>query len=130
MANNTMMKSSGLANLMAAVSSFHAKVGDPRLQTSTLLAFLHIAMRGEVAQAELQDVMMVEGKSTVTRALQTLGRGQVERDGTSARLVPGLGWVETHEDPLYAKQKLVRLTPAGREVARSLERAASKYPTT
>lgn len=123
------MKSNALANLMDAVSQFHARVGDPRLQTSTLLAFLHIAMNGEIPQSDLQGVMMVEGKSTVTRTLQSLGRGTVERDGSSAHLVPGLQWIETYEDPLYAKQKLVKLTPAGREVAKALELAVSKYST-
>lgn len=86
---------------------------DPELPAQTISMLLHVAScsepKGILELGELTGM----SRASASRVIQILGRGMRERSG--------LGYLETHEDPLNWSRKLVSLTPKGLRLVEAIE---------
>lgn len=93
--------------------------GDPLMPMQQLAILAALAVRGEVSQADLEGITNVAGKTSNSRNVLKLGKG-------NAALGPGLGLIEQVEDLMDLRAKRIRLTPQGRKVVEMAMRAT--YP--
>ena len=98
------------------------------LETQQQLILLHLYGRGEVVQTELILATGV-GKSSVSRNVDRLGRGEWLRDPDcpgKKKHVPGLGLVTSEPNPQNRKSNLVTLTPLGQQMLDNIATAVSR----
>ena len=119
-------------NVIAVAESFirglQVATNISTFETQQQLILLYLYGRGEVVQNELIDATGV-GKSSVSRNVERLGRGEWLRDpakpGTK-RHVPGLGLVTSDQDPQNRKTNLVKLTPLGKQTLDQIATAIAR----
>lgn len=85
---------------------------DPQMQAQTFMCFLMVAQFGPCNMQDIKDVANVS-QASLSRNLSALGL--VHRRG-----MPGFGLVETWEDPMNRKAKLVKLTPKGEALKKQI----------
>jgi DNA-binding MarR family transcriptional regulator len=93
-------------------------------EVQTLLTLLLIAEGGEVPMADLQRSLGI-GASAMSRNIGMLSSTGY-RNGGQQQMIDGLALVESWENPLDRRQKLVRLTPKGRGVVTRALKHVSK----
>lgn len=113
------MKMANIAAMTAALDVFAAEVKTTDVPLTQLLTFLHVAMRGELPLTDLEKLTGVV-QSSVSRNVARMGPG-------ATPAAPGLGLMETYEDPWYRRRKLVRITERGRKLASDIEKALLKF---
>ncbi len=91
---------------------------DPRMQLQTVMCFLMVANFGPCHMSNIQETANLS-QASVSRNCSALGLYQ--RGGQK-----GFGLVETWEDPMNRKSKLVKLTPKGEALKDALYEALSK----
>jgi DNA-binding MarR family transcriptional regulator len=85
---------------------------DPRMQMQTAATLLG-AM--EVAPCHMSSLRSIVGISQASISRNCAALGKIHRKG-----IPGLGLIETVEDPFNRKRKIVYLTPKGEKYKRLL----------
>ena len=91
---------------------------DPQMQLQTVICYLMVAQFGPCHLSNIRDTANVS-QASVSRNCSALGT--IHRRG-----IPGLGLVETWEDPMNRKSKIVGLTKKGILLKQSLISAISR----
>lgn len=102
-----MTKTTALAMALAAIETLRNETRRD-ISSQTLSCFLHVALRGEIPMNDLIELLDLSG-AAVSRNITLLGAG-TPKD-------PGMGLVDSFEDPHYRRRKLVRLTGKGANLA-------------
>lgn len=100
----------GAGRLKAAIATLRDALGK-EVEAQTLLALLTVAEQGEVPQADLQRELGI-GASAMSRNIGLLGTTGYKNG--AGREQEGLGLVESWENPMDRRIKLVRLTAKGK----------------
>ncbi len=87
---------------------------DPEIQAQGLSTFLTIAMSDPVP-ISMRDLAEAVGIAQSSCSRNVASLGQIHRHGR-----PGHQLVESYEDPMDRRNKLVKLTPKGRRFAQML----------
>lgn len=111
--------SSTIGLMYEALKKFQDATDSPTMPSQQIAAFLYVAERGEVPQADLEDATGVS-QSSVSRNVSLLA------GGLPSEKREGYGLLETYDDPLYRRRKLVRLTEKGRALRWMLEEEIAK----
>lgn len=93
---------------------------DPTMSMQQVQLLLQLSIHGQITQYDLPRFTGVE-KSANSRNIAKLGIG--ERPHIKA----GPGYVESYEDPMNRRLKLVRLTPKGRGLIESAAQKSAQY---
>lgn len=102
----------GADRLAAVLTRLRDAVGRPlELQTAIILA--RLAETGEAAMSDLQREAGLSSAAISRNIALLADAGYATFNYTGKSRVPGLGWVQTYEDPNDRRHKRVRLTPAG-----------------
>lgn len=104
------------ANFMSALCE---ATGDYTMPLQQVLLLLALFNHGELAQQELVKYTGV-ARSSNSRNIAKLGIGD------SAWKANGPGWVESYEDPMDRRTKMVRLTPKGKALIRAVIESSSR----
>lgn len=107
-----------LTQFMMQLTAVQKLTKQPEIGVNQVLTLLHVAAQPDIPQANLEKLSGVS-QSAVSRTVAKLGQGITPRE-------PGLGLLETYEDPFYRKRKLVRLTARGADVVKALEAAVNR----
>jgi DNA-binding MarR family transcriptional regulator len=93
--------------------------GNNDIQSQTVLVFLHVALRREVAMSELQKLVGIS-QASVSRnvAKHSIGLSVHEK---------GQNLVEAFEDPAYRVRKLVRISEKGLKLVKIIEEKAGRF---
>lgn len=110
-----------LAPLVASLLSALAKLsGDSTMGIQQVLLLLALYTYGQLSQQQLETYTGVT-RSSNSRNIAKLGPGE------KPWLSKGPGWVESYEDPMNRRTKMVRLTPTGTTLIRAaLEQVQTK----
>src|SRR4051794_21772868 len=95
----------GLTSATALLEVYSHAAGTTDVPVSQVLTFLAVASHGEMPMADLEKATGVV-QSSCSRNVARIGPGTNPKE-------PGLGLVETFEDPWYRRRKLVKLTHRG-----------------
>jgi DNA-binding MarR family transcriptional regulator len=101
---------------LAFCESFAAATGDATMGLQQVRLLLSLYVHGTLNQNDLPRHTGVQ-KSSNGRNIDRLGPGSFRE--------PGLGYIESYEDPRDRRYKLVRLTPRGRAVLEETAAALS-----
>lgn len=85
---------------------------DPTMQVATMLTFLYVARRGTCSVKDIEIELGLSG-AAASRNISYWTTFKVHD-------VPGVGFVDRHEDPRDRRYKVVSLTPAGQKFYDSL----------
>lgn len=107
-----------LAVISSALQTISASSRNNRIEAQQILLLISLMARGEIPQADLEKLTGV-GPNAVSRNVGLLGAGSPGK--------PGLGYVESYEDPMWRRRKLVRLTPAGKALAEKIAAATARF---
>lgn len=99
--------------LLATTNVIREACEDPEVPSQIIAMLLLVASLKEPSGVAELGRQVGMSSSSASRLVQRLGRGTLGK--------PGLGLVETREDPLKWVRKLVTLTPKGVEVVAKLE---------
>ena len=94
--------------------------GDSLMAMQQLSLLLQLRIHGTLNQQDLHRYTHVE-KSANSRNIAKLGAGE------RPHLAQGPGWVESYEDPMNRRTKLVRLTPKGSALLETAAQAVVPY---
>ena len=109
---------STLSRVAAFAVAFQRSAHDPYMTMPQLNLLLQLYVHGEISQQELPKYTLV-AKSANSRNIAKLG------DGERPTIERGPGWVESFEDPMDRRNKIVRLTSAGRKLLEDATKQAS-----
>lgn len=105
---------------LESLEAIRELTGDPEIQAQKVIILLQVAMHREISMTDLLKYAGVE-QSSVSRNVTTLA------EGFPLKGKPGMGLVESYEDPAFRRRKLVRLTKKGEELIAKLEERVGKF---
>lgn len=109
---------STLSTVAAFADALQRKVHDPYMTMPQINLLLQLYVHSKISQQKLPDYTMV-AKSANSRNVPKLG------DGERPHIERGPGLVESFEDPMDRRNKIVQLTPKGRELLEAVAAEAS-----
>lgn len=101
--------SNPLAVAYAVLIKLMEATNAPTMAGQQIATYLHVALNGEVPQADLEAATGV-AQSSVSRNVALLGNGLSPKE-------PGYRLLRSYEDPHYRRRKLVNLTEKGEALA-------------
>lgn len=104
-----MANTTDIAKVNDFIKALSELTGDDTMPSQQQLLLLGLFVHGVTNQADIEELTGVK-RSSNSRNITKLGIG--ERSASE----PGPRWVESFEDPMDRRTKLVRLTPKGREL--------------
>jgi len=107
-----MANTTDIAKVNEFIKALSELTGDDTMPSQQQLLLLGLFVHGVTNQADIEELTGVK-RSSNSRNITKLGIG--ERSSSE----PGPRWVESFEDPMDRRTKLVRLTPKGRELIES-----------
>lgn len=108
-------------NMQAAfVEALQKAIPDPHMTIPQVTLLLQLYVHGQITQQDLPKYTMV-AKSANSRNVAKLG------DGERPAIERGPGWIESFEDPMDRRTKIVRLTPLGRALLETAAVPAARF---
>lgn len=109
-----------LGSVIEAIKVLNDEAGRNDIGSQTILTFLIIAQAGNSGLPQSQ-LLKLTGmtQAGVSRNLSRLGQGSPRDEG--------LRLVESHEDPMNRRHKVVSLTSEGRKVLEKIKAKAGRY---
>jgi DNA-binding MarR family transcriptional regulator len=105
---------------LESLEAIRQLTGDQEIQAQKVVILLQVALHNEIAMTDLLKLSGVE-QSSVSRNVTMLA------EGFPLKGKPGLGLVESYEDPAFRRRKLVKLTKKGAELVHEIEKRAGKF---
>jgi DNA-binding MarR family transcriptional regulator len=104
----------------AFIQALQRATGKNTFESQQQLLLLSLYVHGEMAQNNLDRYTGVE-KSSISRNISRLGEGE------RPLIKRGPGWVESYEDPVDRRNKMVRLTQRGKALLDSVAQEVAPH---